>query len=167
MGLIIKILALEWSRFWAWIAEWLSPWSGCQLFWIIWRRWSRSYQLWYWPQLSSSDSFLVANYIFLWCHHHFLATLSLHSDIKNCHHTSHACSMIALKKASSCSWYFDLFSTEHCLNIVFAPSGVIPFDYKIRLYLGHHWDGQGWDVDMIDFTFFRIAGTHFVGWDIL
>jgi len=35
------------GAFWNIIAEWLSPRSGCQLFWIIWRRWSRAYQLWY------------------------------------------------------------------------------------------------------------------------
>ena len=33
----------DWA-FWNIITEWLSPRSGCQLFWIIWRRWSRTYQ---------------------------------------------------------------------------------------------------------------------------
>ena len=28
------------------ITEWLRPHSGCQLFWIIWRRWNRAFQ---WP----------------------------------------------------------------------------------------------------------------------
>ena len=33
------------------ITEWLGPHSGCQLFWIKWRRWSRAYQRWYWLQI--------------------------------------------------------------------------------------------------------------------
>ena len=44
----LSVLMFCWVSITTWlhrVTEWLSPQSGCQLFWIIWRRWGRTYQL--------------------------------------------------------------------------------------------------------------------------
>ena len=118
------------------ITEWLSPRSGRQLFWIIWRRWGRTYQLWLRPKILVQ----TANCCFV------LRVLPIFSLV-----ALECISIITFKFGRKCGarvflntcGLIGLFSSEHD-----APLASCPCSYNTTENSEHIWVGNGWEIEV-------------------